>query len=121
MHGGRAPLRGGRVPRRFGGSHHLECAVRMAKNPRTPDPPRKVQAPKVRQNQQPAGGGRGGIYVSQTNLLIGGGLIVIAGLIAGLFVLAGRGGSGANVSAGDVKAVRAAMTTAGCTFNASPA
>jgi hypothetical protein len=92
----------------------------MAKKPRTPDPPRKVQAPKVRQ-KQPSTGGGGGVYISQTNLLIGLGLVVIAALVAGLFVLSGRGGGGANVSAGDVKAVRAAMTAAGCTFQASPA
>jgi hypothetical protein len=93
----------------------------MAKKPRTPDPPRKVQAPKVRQKQPSSGGGRG-IYVSQTNLLIGLGLIAIAVLIAGLFIVAGRGGGGgANVTPGEVKAVRTAMAVAGCTFTASTA
>jgi len=91
----------------------------LAKKPRTPDPPRKVQAPKVRQ-KQPSGNG-GGFYVSRTNLLSGVGLVVIAALVAALVVLNGRGGGGANVSSADVKEVRAAMTAAGCTFDERPA
>ena len=56
-----------------------------------------------------------------TNVLIGIGLLVIAGLVAALLVVLSGGGSGDNIARADVARVEAAMTAAGCTFNGSPA
>jgi hypothetical protein len=86
----------------------------MADKPRTPDPPRKVQAPKVRQKQPTKGDG---FAMPGTNVLIGAGLVSIVALATVLIVvLTGSGGGGGNVSEGDVAKVRAAMTAAGCTL-----
>ena len=86
----------------------------MADKPRTPDPPRKVQAPEVRQKQPTKGGG---FAMPGTNVLIGAGLVGIVALaLALMVVLTGGGGGGGNVSPGDVAKVRAAMTAAGCTL-----
>jgi len=91
----------------------------MAKKPRTPDPPRKVQAPKVRQKQPTQGAG---FAMPGTNMLIGGGLIGIVALAIGLIVvLSGSSGTVANVSTGDVTKVRTAMTAAGCTLESKRA
>ena len=77
----------------------------MADKPRTPDPPRKVQAPKVRQKQPTKGGG---FAMPGTNVLIGAGLVGTRSRRARPhFVLSGTSsGSGGNVSAGDVTRVR---------------
>ena len=87
----------------------------MADKPRTPDPPRKVQAPKVRQKQPTKGGG---LSMPGTNVLIGAGLALLVVVVIGaiLAVSGTSSGSGGNVSAGDVTRVRSAMTAAGCTF-----
>jgi hypothetical protein len=91
----------------------------VAKKPRTPDPPRKVQAPKARQKAATDGGG---VALPGANVLIGVGLVAIAGLVVALFlVLSGGKASGSNVTAADVTKVRTAMAAAGCTFNGSPA
>jgi hypothetical protein len=92
----------------------------MAKKPRTPDPPRRVQAPKVRQ-KQPAQGG-GGFAMPGTNVLMGAGLVGIVVLaIALIVVLSGGAGGGGNVTEGDVTNVRSAMTAAGCTLESKQA
>ena len=87
----------------------------MADKPRTPDPPRKVQAPKVRQKQPTKGGG---FAMPSTNVLIGAGLVgLVAVAIVLILALSGTSsGSAGNVTAGDVTRVRTAMTAAGCTF-----
>ena len=90
----------------------------MARKPRTPDPPRKVQAPKVRQKHGPPGSG---FAMPSTNVLIGVGLVGIVALaIVLLVVLTGSGGSAPNVKAEDVTKARTAMIAAGCTFEARP-
>jgi hypothetical protein len=91
----------------------------MADKPRTPDPPRKVQAPKVRQKHPTKDGG---FAMPTTNVLIGAGLV---GIVAVAFVLilalSGTSGSGAgDVTQGDVTRVRTAMTAAGCTLDQAP-
>ena len=90
----------------------------MADKPRTPDPPRKVQAPKVRQKHAPAGGG---MSMPGTNTYIGIGLLVIAGLVAVLLVVLSRGGSAANITRAEVRNVQTAMESAGCSFTEVPA
>jgi hypothetical protein len=91
----------------------------MAKKPRTPDPPRKVQAPKVRQKQQASGGG---FAMPGTNVLIGAGLVGIVALaIALIVVLSGSSGTIPNVTTADVTKARSAMTAAGCTLRAQRA
>jgi Protein of unknown function (DUF3105) len=90
----------------------------MAKKPRTPDPPRKVQAPKVRQKQGVPGSG---FAMPGTNVLIGVGLVgVVALTVVLLVVLTGSGGSAPNVTAESVTKARAAMVAAGCTFEVRP-
>jgi len=88
----------------------------MAKKPRTPDPPRKVQAPKARHKH--GGSDGGGLSMPGTNSLIGVGLIVIAGLLVGWFLVLSPRGSRADVTAADVRKVESAMAAAGCTFAA---
>jgi Protein of unknown function (DUF3105) len=91
----------------------------MAKKPRTPDPPRKVQAPKVRQKQSAPGGG---FAMPGTNVLVGVGLVgVVALAIALIVVLSGNSGNLPNVTAADVTKVRTAMTAAGCTLDSQRA
>ncbi len=87
----------------------------MADKPRTPDPPRKVQAPKVRQKHPTKGGG---FAMPTTNVLIGAGLVgLVAVVLVLILALSGTSsGSAGNVTAGDVTRVRTAMTAAGCTF-----
>ena len=70
----RGPGSGARVPRRRCPAGQLAFAVGMADKPRTPDPPRKVQAPKVRQKQPTKGGG---LSMPSTNVLIGAGLVAL--------------------------------------------
>jgi hypothetical protein len=91
----------------------------MAKKPRTPSPPRKVQAPKVRQKDARSRT----VTLPSTNVLAGVGLVAVTGLaIALIVVLAGRGGgSSADVDPQDVTKVAAAMRAAGCTFRSTPA
>ena len=82
------------------------CAGSHGEEARTPDPPRKVQAPKVRQKQSTQGGG---FAMPGTNVLIGGGLVGVVALAIALIVVLSGGGSGSgDVSAGDVARVRAA-------------
>ena len=70
----------------------------MADKPRTPDPPRKVQAPKVRQKQPTQGGG---FAMPGTNVLISAGLVGIVALaIALIVVLSGGGGAAATCQRG---------------------
>jgi Protein of unknown function (DUF3105) len=90
----------------------------LAKKPRTPDPPRKVQAPKVRQKQEQGGG----VAMPGGNVLIAVGLVgVVALAVALIVVLTGSGGGGADVTPAAALKVRVAMTAAGCTFVARPA
>jgi uncharacterized protein DUF3105 len=90
----------------------------MAKKPRTPDPPRKVQAPKVR-HKQAAGSG---FAMPGTNMLIGVGLVgVVALAIALIVVLSGSGSTAPNVSAADVTKARTALVAAGCTLDSQRA
>lgn len=86
----------------------------MSKKPRTPDPPRKVQAPKVRHKQDKAG-----FTMPGTNVFIGAGLLAIAGLAVALLVVLSGSKHSSFVTDKDVKNVTAAMTAAGCTFEAS--
>ena len=89
----------------------------MAEKPRTPKPPRKVQAPQVRQKQSSQGSA-----LPWTNILIGLGTVVIVGLVVALLVaLNGGGGSAKNVTAQEIANVKAAMAKAGCTTRTSPA
>lgn len=90
----------------------------MAKKPRTPDPPRKIQAPKVR-HRRPSRP-RAGWSMPSTNVLIGVALGLLAALVVGLVVALAGGGGAKNVSAEDVAKVRAAMAAAGCSFTAAP-
>ena len=91
----------------------------MAKKPRTPDPPRKVQAPKVRQKHGAPGSG---FAMPSTNVLIGVGLVgVVALVIALIVVLSGNSSTAPNVSPADVTRVRTAMTAAGCTLDSQRA
>jgi hypothetical protein len=88
----------------------------MAKKVRAPAPPRKVQAPKVRQKQD-VGGGGGGVAMPGTNVLIGVGLAGIVALVVVLVIMFSGGSSAAaNVTAADVAKVRAAVTAAGGTL-----
>jgi Protein of unknown function (DUF3105) len=91
----------------------------MAKKPRTPDPPRKVQAPKVRQRHDTGGGG---FAMPGQNVVLGLGLAAVVALAVGLIVvLTGSAGAGGEVTRADVTKVRTAMTAAGCTVTAQPA
>lgn len=91
----------------------------MAKKPRTPDPPRKVQAPKVRAKQTASGGG---FAMPGTNVLIGVGLVAAVALaIVLIVVLSGSSSSAPNVSTEDVTKARTALTAAGCTLDSERA
>lgn len=89
----------------------------MGKKPRTPDPPRKVQAPQVRQKSSASESA-----LPWTNIGIGLATVVLVGLVVALLlVLSGGKGSTKNVTPKEVARVRAAMTAAGCTFTTSAA
>lgn len=91
------------------------------KKPRTPEPPRKVQAPKVRQKHQAPT--RGGLSMPGTNTMIGAGLLVAAVVVVGWFGFFSGGATqsnAANVTRHDVQTVTTAMAAAGCTFNSAP-
>ncbi|MGH3017536.1 MAG: DUF3105 domain-containing protein [Gaiellaceae bacterium] len=86
----------------------------MAKKVQAPAPPRKVQAPNVRQKQDVGGGG---FAMPSTNVLIGVGLAGVVALVVALVVMLSGGGSGGGeVTAADVARVRAAVTAAGGTL-----
>jgi hypothetical protein len=89
----------------------------MAKKPRTPDPPRKVQAPKARHKQAQ----KSGFTMPGTNAFIGAGLLAIGVLVVVLFVVLSGSKGGGDVTTNDVNKVTAAMTAAGCTFKGSAA
>ncbi len=89
----------------------------MAEKPRAPDPPRKVQAPKVRHKQTQ----KDGFTMPGTNVLMGVGLAAIVGLVVALLLVLSGSKGGGDVSEQDVKRVTAVMTAAGCTFTASAA
>ncbi len=90
------------------------------KKPRTPDPPRKVQAPKVRQKHQAPSRG---VAMPGTNMLIGAALLVASALVVGWFGFfsgGGTHGSAANVTRRQVQKVTTAMAAAGCSFKSAP-
>jgi hypothetical protein len=89
----------------------------MAKKPRTPDPPRKVQAPKVRSKQAQ----KSGFTMPGTNVVIGAGLLAIGVLVVVLFVVLSGSKGGGDVTDNDVKKVTETMMAAGCTFKGSAA
>jgi hypothetical protein len=90
----------------------------MADKPKTPPPPRKVQAPQVRQKSSSSSEAA----LPRTNILIGLGVVVIVGLVVALFVtVSGGKGSSENVTATEIAAVKTAMTAAGCTFETAAA
>jgi hypothetical protein len=85
----------------------------VAKKPRTPPPPRKVQAPKQRHAP------RQGLGADRSRMILygaaGAGLVAIAVVL--IVVLAG----GKSSKAGGATNVRAALTAAGCTLSTSKA
>ena len=85
----------------------------MAKKPRTPPPPRKVQAPKQRQDPH-----RGLDADRQKKLLYGVAGAGLIGLVVALIVVFASGGSG---KAGNPQAIAATMRAAGCTLTTSKA
>jgi Protein of unknown function (DUF3105) len=87
------------------------------KKPRAPAPPRKVQAPKVRDRHA----GRSGFTMPGTNVWIGGGVVAAVALGVVFVIALSGGGSGENVTPAEVAKVRTAMTAAGCTFRAETA
>jgi hypothetical protein len=94
----------------------------MAKKTRTPDPPRKVQAPKVRARQAAPSSSGGGVAMPSTNVLIGVGLAALVALAILLIVMFSGGGSGAaDVTAADVAKARTAVEAAGGTLVPRPA
>lgn len=88
----------------------------MAKKPRTPQPPRKVQAPQVRHKASTSSS----VSLPWTNVLIGAATVAVIALVIALFVLlSGEKAAAQNVTTKDVAKVSAAMTAAGCTFKTS--
>ncbi len=85
----------------------------MAKKPRTPPPPRRVQAPKQRHAPRP------GLTADRARTILYGvaGVGVVALIVVLVVVFAG-GGSG---SAGSVADIASTMRAAGCTLTTSPA
>ena len=85
----------------------------MARKPRTPDPPRRVQAPKQRQaaRQLPT------VDRTRTILYAAAGLGVVALIVVLAVVLAG----GSSGKAGNVANIAATMRAAGCTISARKA
>ena len=86
----------------------------MAKKPRTPPPPRKVQAPKQRHEPR-----QGIDSARRRQLLFGGVAAVIVGVVIALVAVFATGKS-SGVKAGSDKKVASAMAAAGCTFATKP-
>jgi hypothetical protein len=82
----------------------------VAKKVRTPDPPRRVQAPKQRQSPGRTWG------TDRTKAIMYGAAGVVAVVVAVVLVVALTGGKSGGASPGNDKAVAAAMVAAGCTF-----
>jgi Protein of unknown function (DUF3105) len=84
------------------------------KKPRTPPPPRRVQAPKQRhaprQGLDPA---------RRRAILYGAGAAGLVGLAVVLIVVLAGGGGGGSGAAGDPAAIAATMRAAGCTVSTS--
>jgi len=85
----------------------------MAKKPRTPPPPRGVQAPRKREEQRSEEDRRKMLMLVAFGAL---GLIALAAVIA-LLALTGGGDGGTT----DASGVRSAMEEAGCTYTEKPA
>lgn len=89
----------------------------MADKPKTPSPPRKVQAPKVRQKSSSSDSA-----LPRNNILIGVGIVAIVGLVIALLVtVSGGRGSTENVTVEEIAEVKTAMTAAGCAFETTAA
>ena len=86
----------------------------MAKKPRTPPPPRKVQAPKQRQASR-----QGLDSTRRRQLLFGGIAAVVVGVVVALVAVLATGKSSGVKSGSDAK-VASAMAAAGCTFVSKP-
>jgi hypothetical protein len=86
------------------------------KKPRTPPPPRRVQAPK--QRHQP----RQGLDPARRRaILYGAGAAGLVGLAVVLIVVLAGGGGGGSGAAGNPSAIAATMRAAGCTVSTSKA
>jgi Protein of unknown function (DUF3105) len=85
----------------------------VAKKARTPDPPRRVQAPKQRHT------GGGGLSADRRRLLLYGfgGAAAIAVVVVLVVVLAG----GKSGKAGNAQTINGTLKAAGCTLTTSPA
>ena len=86
----------------------------MAKKPRTPPPPRKVQAPKQRQAPR-----QGLDPARRRTFLFGAAIAVLVGVVIALVAVFATGKS-SGVKAGSDKKVAAAMAAAGCTYVTKP-
>lgn len=86
----------------------------MAKKPKTPPPPRKVQAPKQRHDQKASDPDR------QRKILYGVAGAGIIGLIVALIIVFAGGGTTGDTDKNADSKVRSAMTAAGCTFVSKP-
>ncbi len=87
----------------------------MAKKSRTPDPPRRVQAPKQRH------AARQGLTEQQRRFILYGiAAAGIAALAVVLVVITGGGGK-SNASAGDANAIASTLKAGGCTLSTTPA
>jgi hypothetical protein len=87
----------------------------VAKKPRTPPPPRKVQAPKQRHTPR-----KGVDADRQKKILYGVAGAGLVGLAIALIVIFATGKKGSDVEAGSDAKVAAAMRAAGCTFVSKP-
>jgi hypothetical protein len=90
----------------------------VAKKPRTPPPPRKVQAPKQRQAPRKGVGAdrqKGILFV-----IAGAGLVGLAVALIVIFVSGGKSGGGGDINAATDRKVARAMEAAGCTFVSKP-
>jgi hypothetical protein len=86
----------------------------VAKKPRTPPPPRKVQAPKQRHDPKTHDPER------QKKILYGFAGAGIIGLIVAVIVIFASGGKSNDAAKSSGKTVAAAMKAAGCTFVSKP-
>jgi hypothetical protein len=86
----------------------------VAKKPRTPPPPRKVQAPKQRHEPR-----QGSDPARRRQFLIGGVAAVLVGVVIALVAVFATGKS-SDVKSGSDKNVASAMAAAGCTFVTKP-